>query len=127
MAANFKRLPQDWIDIINTRYYSAPNRDAWADYNCAYRAYKDLLNIATHPLGNSIYDVDDSPCQLDIGWFSDLYKDRDCRRSSYVLGGDAGALPLCQGADAGILPAEDDMYSADAGMVPAGAGSDAGS
>ena len=104
--SNPRRLPQEWIDTINDRYYQAPSREAWADFNCAWKAYFSLRDVATQPLGIGIYETTDVPSAPVIADFLDLLKARDCTR----VGG------AYRGADAGLLPST--PYGYDAGMLP---------
>jgi hypothetical protein len=75
-----RRLPGVWITLINDRYYKAPDRNAWADFNCSYQAYQSLSKFVTQPLGKGIYDDGDVPLPPVIADFPDLEKSRNCIR-----------------------------------------------
>lgn len=80
LRLNSKRLPQAWINIIVERYERAPEREAWADFNCAYFAFRDMNTKATRPLGGGIFCSEDVPDAPDVDDYPDLDLERDCVR-----------------------------------------------
>lgn len=74
-----KRLPKKFRDILNARYNRAPERNAWADFNCAWRAFK-IFDRMTTPFNASLYCNSDIPNPPQIDDFTDLNKERDCTR-----------------------------------------------
>jgi hypothetical protein len=80
LELNFKRLPQAWINIIVDAYERAPERSAWADFNCAYFGYRRMDKKATRPLGRAIFCPEDVPDAPDPDDYPDVDLERDCIR-----------------------------------------------
>lgn len=74
-----RRLPCQWVDHLKTKYRRADERAAWADVNCAWRARKQFVR-GSKPKGKGIFCLEDIPELPDIERFTDINKNRDCRR-----------------------------------------------
>ena len=71
-----RRLPDYLIQIIMNNYKTAPNRHAWADFDCAWKAYKELKKEANS--SNGMWDISDLPDPPNIADYTDLTSERDC-------------------------------------------------
>ena len=76
---NSRKLPQGWRDILLNKYLKAPDRNAWADFNCAAAGYF-AFQKGIRPDNYSILCEEDAPDFPNPEDFTDLEKERNCIR-----------------------------------------------